>query len=1203
MRNTLRVSFLALLISMFFPALTRAQSGVLTGTVTDSSGAAVPDVSVTATGAETGVSRTTQTTNTGAYTIPNLVPADYNVTMEKEGFKTVRFAKVTLTIDQTLTIDVKLEVSAVRQIIEVSGEIIAPIDTEDAQISNVVNSTEVKALPLILRDPYQLVLLSPGVIQSNTRLSGFSANGQREINNNFMVDGLDNNDTDVPGGGFGLNALNPDSTQEFRVITNNYNAEYGRDNGAIIDVKSPSGTNAYHGDVLWFGRYSALGARDYFNHNPGTQKDPYERNLYGGSIGGPVIHNKTFFFANYEGHRWTTTLTNSAIVPTQAFKSGIFTYTFTDPNGVVQNVPIDVSQAMNATNNNALPYGPDPTIAQIFSHYHNPNGGAVTSYSGLYFFPSPDREDDNNFTVRVDHQLSKNNSLFVRYLFDQGTASNSGHTDILPGLGATIVYNRTQNAGVGLTTVISPTLVNEVRFGGNRNDASFTCAGVHTFDSLGAQFIDQFGRGSDFGFADPSGGGFQSFGCGSLGDSNGQARFTGTYQVVDNMTWTRGSHSLKWGFEFRDAYSNGFANFSSRQAFSFDPFGSAIQVFQNIPPGPGGEIQAQVFGDRSLNDAVGVLLGATTSQSQNQFFNAAKQRVSSDERGFRQHEIGLFIQDTWKIKSNLTLTYGLRWEYFGVPYEVKGNLSTLFDDPTRLVTASTPFTFTTLNQGGKQIYSDYYKGFDPRIGIAWDPFKTGRTSIRAGYGIFRDRVYGNLFENTNANPPFLQSAIGTLPANNSLQGVAPPMTVQTNAQVLDFTTLGPVLFSHNFKTPSSQNWNVGIQHQFGNNLTVEVNYVGVHGIHEFRAVDLNPPQPALVNRLLAFCVPGNPANHGFINPFDPTSDQCTVASVTSSNLWVGDCFGTLPVLDSSGAQLPPCTPGVPGPAVLNRAFDNAANNFISGGSLTESIAHSNYNGLQLNVTKRYSHGLQAQLAYTYSHALDNGSDPINVASGNRSFPRNSLNLRPEYGNSDFDVRHRAVINFVYSPNVGRRKDHFNNGLMGRALEGWQIAGIVQFQTGLPYDIFGIRDTEHTGFSDRATLVDPKQLHVNPGGNVPSSQIFTGVNVAAFNPDTVTNGGLGGTTPWGVVSNVHRNQFFGPGIDTWDAVVSKDTAVTERLKFQLRFEFFNIFNHPQFGQPGNTLATPQVFGFSTSQVGRNDGTTGARQVQLAAKLLF
>jgi hypothetical protein len=299
--------------------------------------------------------------------------------------------------------------------------------------------------------------------------------------------------------------------------------------------------------------------------------------------------------------------------------------------------------------------------------------------------------------------------------------------------------------------------------------------------------------------------------------------------------------------------------------------------------------------------------------------------------------------------------------------------------------------------------------------------------------------------------------------------------------------------------------------------------------------------------------------------------------VTSANLWVGDFFGTLPF-----------------PAVNNRAFADAANGYVSGGVLTKSIARSHYNGLQLNATKRYSHGLQVQAAYTYAHALDDASDPINPASGNRTFPRNSLNLGPEYGNSDFDIRHRLVVNFVYNPAIGRGTAHLSEGVLGWVLEGWEIAGIVSAQTGLPYDIFGVRDTQHTGFSDRATIDDRSILHQKPAG---ADVTFTGVNINAFNPDTLAS------TPWGIPSNVTRNQFFGPGMQNWDAVLSKNTAITERVKFLLRFEFYNLFNHPAFGQPGNTLASPGDFGISTSQIGRSDGTTGARQVQFAAKLQF
>ena len=1171
------------------PKIVGAQQSRLTGTVTDASGGVVPNATVTAIDVKTGISRSGETTDTGAYSIPALVPSAYDVTVSKTGFKSVKFSGIILTIDQILTLDAKLEISTVLQTIEVSGNQVAPIDTETAQISNVVDSTQMKALPLILRDPYQLVLLSPGTIESNTRFGGFSVNGQREMNNNFLIDGIDNNDTDVPGGPSGLQALNPDPTQEFRVITNNYNAEYGRDNGAIVDVKSLSGTNVYHGDALYFGRWNGFGGARHFFNPVGTPMNPYERNLYGRSVGGPIVHDKTFFYANYEGHKWSTTLTNDSLVPDPAFATGIFNYTdFTHPTPV----PINVATAMSG--NNALPYGLDPTIQKIFGLYQSTysKGILAPGPDGLrdqLFFPSPDRETDNQGTIRIDHQISKNNLIFGRYLIDEGSQSNPGHSDILPGLlGAVSDSYRTQNFGGGLTSTITPQLVNELRLGGNRNTVPFICEGTSTFDSFG--FVDPYGRGADFTFVGPSGTGLTSFGCQGSFDSNGQTRHTGTYQAADNMSWSRGNHTWKWGGEFRDVYSNGFDNFSSRTAFGFDPFFNSVGGCNSCILQ--GSLPAYITTNPTVIDTIGVLLGVTTSETQSQFFNAAENRVPSDERGFRQKEIGLFIQDSWKLRPNLTLSYGLRWEYFGVPYEASGNFSSLFGQNPQGPAPTNGFEFTTLKQGGAQIWPDNYKGFDPRLGIAWDPFKKGKTSVRAGYGIFRDRIYGNLFENTRANPPFLQSAIGTLPADFSLQGAATIPTVSTSSFVPDQSFFGPTLFDPRFKLPYSQNWNLGIQQEIGS-LTVEVNYVGVHGLDLARDVDLNPPQPALIQQLLAFCVASNPANMGFNDSanaqFGTANGQCSPADVTSSNLWVGDFFGTLPDLGPANS----------GPAVYNRAFADAANNYVTGGVLIRSIAYSHYDGLQLNVTKRYSHGVQIQGAYTWSHALDDSSEPLNPASGNRTFPRNSFNLRPEYGNSDYDVRQRFVMNFVYDPNVGRGKDHLNNGFVGRALQGWELAGIYTVQTGLPYDVFGFVDTQHTGLSDRATLVNPSVLHVAPTNPAPQTQVFTGLNLAAFNPDDPTVMPV----PYGIVSNVHRNQFFGPGTNNWDAVLTKTTAITERFRFQLRFEFYNLFNHPAFTQPDNLIADTSTFGYSTSTVTRPDGTTSARQMQVGAKLLF
>src|SRR5689334_12488071 len=307
-KNVLLWAFLAL-TSALAPRSLWAQTASLTGTVTDASGAVVLGATINAHNLDTGSERTATTGSTGAYRIADLTPGHYDVAVEMQGFSTFRVSNLVLTVDQTLTVDAKLEVGQVSTTVEVSGQQVAPVNLENAEISNMVDTQRINDLPLITRDPYQLVLLSPGVIQSNTSLGGFSVNGTRERNNNFLLDGVDNNDTDVPGIAGGLNPLNPDSTQEFRVITNNFSPEFGRNNGAVVDVLTKSGTNDVHGSAYWFGRYDALGARDFFNHEPDTPKNPYVRNIFGAAAGGPIRKDKTFWFGNYEGQRFVTTLT------------------------------------------------------------------------------------------------------------------------------------------------------------------------------------------------------------------------------------------------------------------------------------------------------------------------------------------------------------------------------------------------------------------------------------------------------------------------------------------------------------------------------------------------------------------------------------------------------------------------------------------------------------------------------------------------------------------------------------------------------------------------------------------------------------------------------------------------------------------------------------------------------------------------------
>jgi hypothetical protein len=364
-----------LAVALTAPSALRAQgTASINGTVTDPSGAVVPGVAISVLNEATNATREIQTTDTGTYSISNLAPGTYDITFAKAGLKTVKFAAVTLTVDQALTLDAALEVGPATQTVTVEGTDIAPIDTTDSQVSNVVDEKQIAALPLILRDPYQLVLLTPGTTYTNTTSGGFSVNGGRDRNNNFLLDGTNNNDPGVPG--TGLVTLNPDATEEFRVITDGYLPEFGRNSSAVIDIITRSGTNDLHGDVYYFGRWNALGARDFFNTPDTGRQSPYVRNTFGASVGGPVIKNKLFYFFNYEGNRFATATTSVATVPDAAFKTGVFTYT--DPTAG----PVSINVSTPGSANNGFHLALDPQTQKILNFYPAPNGplsqGSIT---------------------------------------------------------------------------------------------------------------------------------------------------------------------------------------------------------------------------------------------------------------------------------------------------------------------------------------------------------------------------------------------------------------------------------------------------------------------------------------------------------------------------------------------------------------------------------------------------------------------------------------------------------------------------------------------------------------------------------------------------------------------------------------------------------------------------------------------------------
>jgi hypothetical protein len=525
---------LAALLVFFLLPSARAQTASFTGTVKDSSGGAAPQAQITVQNKTTNASRSAFTNESGTYRITSLIPGIYDIVIEKPGFKTVEYSGVELAIDQVQNLDATLVPSGVAERVTVTGESVAPVDLNDAQIGNVVTTQQITSLPLVLRDPYQLALLSPGTIQSNSLLHGLSVNGSRERNNNFLLDGTDNNDADIPGLSQpqpGLTSLNPDAVQEFRVITSNMLPEFGRNTGGVVDIVTRRGTNEFHSDVYWFARYDALGARDFFNHQLTSSgqvaaKDSYARNTFGGSIAGPIKRDKTFWFANYEGQRFDTTLTNASTVPTQDFKTGHFTF---------DGAPVDVSSPGSV--NNIFGLSLDPLIQKILALYPAPNGPKVDDVRSLLYFPSKTDATGDNATARVDHNFTSNETLMVRYTFNRFEDPNFAHTDFLPGLGGTGTLQRRQDASLHLTSVLDQRVVNDLRFGANRINFPLNCQGLDVFNSFGP--TDLFGRGQDFPMP-----GLSGFGCLLQVDRNGSKRFSGTYTVGDDITWVKGWESI-----------------------------------------------------------------------------------------------------------------------------------------------------------------------------------------------------------------------------------------------------------------------------------------------------------------------------------------------------------------------------------------------------------------------------------------------------------------------------------------------------------------------------------------------------------------------------------------------------------------------------------------------------------------------------------
>lgn len=1159
---------ITLLTFMGVAANAQGSFGEIKGTVVDSAGAALPGATVTVTSDSTNDTRTVTTNESGAYSVQKLIPGTYTVTATQTGFTTSTSKGVVVSVSFATPVDVMLNAGGGENVVNVTSDAATTLNTTDQQLSTIIDNKKILELPLLSRDPSALILLAPGATQTDSGLGGFSVNGQRERNNNFLVDGVDNNDTDVPGIPGGLATPNIDATQEFRVITSNFNAEYGRNSGAIINVATKNGTNEFHGGAYIYYRSDRFAARDFFDISGNA--DPLQRKQYGVSIGGPIKKEKAFFFFNYEGDRFTQGSQQTRVVPSALARTGILN------TGAANFGTLDIRPT--GFNNNiagvfGVTYPFSPAMLQIINRLYplgNTGDGPLPGVFDNYKFGFNFTQKVDSIASRVDYNINSKHTLVGSYNYNNGRYPL--FADTFPGLGDG--GNSPQNTNLlslNLVSSFTPNLINEVRFGYNRAFAAFYGQG----DGTASTTIDDtirtaFGANgiavpASFGGRNASAISLVDGGISGLGNFDTQFRTSGTTTLGDSFTWIHGNHTMKFGAEYRWIRSNGPTNFGRSETLDLGfpgVFGIPI-VVDNM----GVELPLTGNGGR-INQYLSFITGLVGAQSQSQYFDKAGQRRGSDERQFRVREWDIFFQDTWRLRPNFTLNYGFRYEDKGVPWEVNGLLSNLVQDPSGPNPSAQGFEFITVGKGSDHpdisLYEHDGNNFAPRFGFNYSPdFKTGfiskltggpgKTSIRGGYGIFYDRVFGNLFSNARGNPPFQQDFQIFPPETNPdpiLPNVTRPPTQVSSRFVFGArgNTSGPLIFpvifpragnnkfQDTFAMPYTQAYNFGFQRELGNSFLLEMDYVGSHSLNQLRVIDGNMTSIARVNAILGL--------------------NQTITTSLFTNFIRGS---------------------------MNTAFFQSALNLSTG--------NASYNALQSRITKTLTNskfGLgQLQAAYTWSHAIDDSTDSLVPAtSGERSFPRDSSGFAggfsaPERGSSGFDVRHRLVFNFIYELPFHR------TGALGKyLLNDWTISGIEQVQSGSPYSVFinGV-DSQGTSLSARAFfgsannhLPSTTAANANPRTQTgPDPSLFVGPACA-------------GTVQTNCVrlafrqGDVPRNFFVGPAFQEFNFSVIKKIPVTERYKFTLRADFFNAFNRANFSVPISNALDPH-FGQSVTTRGQ------------------
>lgn len=1071
MRTRLGVCFIGLLLSA--PIEAQQDMGYITGVVTDSTGGVVAGARVEVTDTETNEKRTAETLGAGAYTVGPLRVGTYDITVEKAGFNKEVWKGIILHAQDRARADFKLNLGQVAETISVTSE--APIlEAESATLANVVNQREVRELPLNGRNFQQLAWLSSGVYaatQSRDATSGFNSNGQQVTENNFTMDGVDNNNNVMGMQDRKAQVIIPslDAVSEFKVMTSNYSAEFGRNSGAMMIVSIKSGGNEVHGTAFEYLRNNYFDARNTFS--PGTTK--LRQDQYGGTVGGPVIRNRTFFFASYERFQQSNGQTLTGTVPTDAEKQGIF------PTSLVT---VKDPLTKSSFPNNTIPQSRfDPTAAKLIPLWPEPNyvGTGRTNYVAN----PPSTLTRDTIDTRIDHNFTDRDKIFGRLSHQ---VLNSDINSIFPepargALGNTysINTNPAYSAAFSYTKILTGTLVNEFRFGFVRQTVDLHELTDQLLSDLTAKYgINGVpGNSGLFGLPefDFTGTGLGFTGLGETG-SIPNFKIHQVYQYLDNLTWNHGNHSFKFGTDLHYQRSDILGGNSSHGNFTFNGTYTGI----------------------SLGD---FLLGSPS--------NGTLSTALVGAMRFRNYMF--YAQDDWKVTPKLTVNLGLRYEFTTPWWEKYNHMNTLVLNPGPNFGAIQTAGYCGDSLACRSLTDLNWLNFAPRLGFAYQ--LDHKTVIRGAGGTFYGGQ-GALGANGREinNWPFSYSVsiagTGTTPALVLSQGFPAGITKVSSTPPANSTW---DVWAKYFPEPTIYQWNFTVERELVKGLALTAAYVG------------------------------------------------------SSSTYLAGSYNW------NGAP-----PGPPATIVSRRPIPQW--NTVT---LESPYGHSSYNGMNVQLEKRFAAGLNFTAAYTWSHSIDNIAEQFGGSAGDL---QQTTDFNASRGPSGFDVRQRFVSSTVYQLPFGKGKPFMNRGgILNAMLGGWQVTNILTFQGGLPFSITVTGPAQLLGGNNladwRANVVGDWRIP-NPNQNL------------WFNPQAFAVPLVNGVYTYG---NSGRNILRGDGIGNLDAGLMKAFDIRERYHVQFRWEVFNITNSPQYANPTVTVGT--TLGTVASIV------NSPRQMQFSLKLAF